>query len=99
MDAYSCVSCISGYGLYSGECVPCESRNCTICMGNNADICTSCVDGYGLSGSACIRCRESVCKICTFDYWVCVECVNGYGILYGNNGNPCYPCAYSWNCD
>lgn len=57
------------------------------------------VDGYGLSGSACVRCRESVCKICTFDYWVCVECVNGYGILYGNNGNPCYPCAYSWNCD
>ena len=98
MNAYGCVSCISGYGLYGGACVECASRNCNICMGNNADICTSCVDCYGLSGSSCVRCLDITCKICTYDYTNCTECMPGSGILNGVSGNPCRVCFYGWNC-
>ncbi|EAR81858.2 zinc finger lsd1 subclass family protein (macronuclear) [Tetrahymena thermophila SB210] len=92
----SCISCIDGYYLTNGQCLPCQSP-CSTCE-NDAQNCLTCIKYYKLVSdsqrSYCSPVCDISCQTCTApnDFRQCMSCIEGY-YLYQNSCLSCsFPC-------
>jgi hypothetical protein len=88
-DGRTMHSCVAGFGLINGACLPCNVNDCGVCN-NNVDVCTSCLINYTFSQSGqCFYCGIPNCLLCS-SLGVCANC-SGVTNFY-NAGSACLYC-------
>ena len=92
-----CVTCISNYLPYLGNCIACNIAGCSQCQTANA--CTQCQSTYTISGSTCFACNISFCQSCSANN-VCQTCNNNGNIALSPSsiGSTCVQCSSLTNC-
>lgn len=81
------LQCKDGYGAndMGDKCVPCEDKNCSICLG--IDSCAQCKQGYGVKNDKCVACPANSIS-CDGGLGICKE-----GFELDLKKNVCSPVA------
>jgi hypothetical protein len=94
----ACTSCMIGFGLSNGMCLPCLT-NCNYCSSQQL-ICFSCAGGFFVNASGQCQSCSSGCQTCSV--FGCSNCVSGYNIVSNSDNtqllcvlacaHPCFTC-------